>query len=85
MTSQSKSLSRSVGELTSREELDVPFSEGFCQEPDDDRKVLAFVVGWKYNGVFMRIHSWVGALYVQRWRGSERVHDFTRQHSHDHN
>ena len=34
MTSQSKSLSKNVLEPTFREELDVPFPKGFCQEPD---------------------------------------------------
>ena len=64
IASQSKSLSRNVPEIPLREEPDAPFSEGFCQEPDDDWKVLAFVIGRKYNRVFMSIHGWVTALHV---------------------
>jgi len=64
MTSQSKSLSRNVPKLPSREEHGAPFLKGFCQEPDDDWKVLAFVVGWKYDGVFVGVHSWVTALHI---------------------
>lgn len=64
MTSQSKSLSKNVPEPTLREEFDVPFLKGFCQEPDNDWEILAFVVGWEYNGVFMSIHGWVSALHV---------------------
>jgi len=64
MASQSKPLSRNVPKILSSEEQDAPFLEGFCQEPDDNRKVLAFVVGWKYDGVFVSVHSWVTALRV---------------------
>lgn len=83
MTSQSKSLSRNVPKLPLRKELDVPFSKGFCQEPNDNWEVLAFVVCWKYNGVFMSVHGWVAALRVYRWHACERIHDLVRQLSHD--
>ena len=57
MTSQSKLLSRDVPKLLSGREFDAPFLKGFCQEPNDDWKVLAFVVGWEYDGVFVSVHG----------------------------
>lgn len=34
---------------------DILFVEGFCEQPDDDGEVFAFVVGWEDDGILVCI------------------------------